>query len=107
MPLWMQVTANLGMFFVAVIAASFGFFRSHVAQLVPGEHFAEGGQFATLGDDLRAGVTALSDIAKSLDGLLALQQAHAQEEIIERKVQERLAAERGKGRRSHVSEGAT
>ena len=87
MPLWVQVVANFGMFVVAVIAAAFGFFRKHAPQLLPIEHFAEGGALASFGDDVRS-------IAKSMKGMLEIMRDHERQENIEREVQRRLAEER-------------
>jgi hypothetical protein len=95
MPLWVQIAANLGMFAVAVVAAAFGFFRKHLPSFLPAEHFAEGGQFHSLGDDFRDGVSALVAIAESLKAILAIQQAHQRDEDIEREVQRRLAEKQG------------
>ena len=87
MPLWVQVAANFGMFVVAVIAAAFGFFRKHGPQLLPTEHFAEGGALASFGDDVRS-------IAESLKGMLEIMRDHERLENIEREVQRRLSEER-------------
>jgi len=87
MPLWVQVSANLGMFLVAVIAGAFGFFRKHATSLLPAEHFDEGGTLATFSDDVRA-------IADSLNGMLEIMRDHQKQETIEREVQRRLAEER-------------
>ena len=89
MPVWVQVSANLGMFLVAVIAGAFGFFRKHAATLLPAEHFAEGGTLSTFADDVRT-------IADSLKGMLEIMRDHEKNENIEREVQRRLADERGK-----------
>ena len=89
MPVWVQVSANLGMFLVAVIAGAFGFFRKHAATLLPAEHFAEGGTLATFADDVRT-------IADSLKGMHAILRDREEHETIEREVQRRLAEERGK-----------
>ncbi len=89
MPVWVQVSANLGMFLVAVIAGAFGFFRKHAATLLPAEHFAEGGTLATFADDVKTIATSLKTIAD-------LSAARAHDEEVEREVQRRLAEERGK-----------
>ena len=90
MPLWVQVTANIGMFVVAVIAAAFGFVKKRVGSFVPEQHFAEGGQFHRLGDDIRAGIAALTSVAESMKALLAIQLERQRQDEVEREVQRRL-----------------
>jgi hypothetical protein len=95
LPLWVQVAANLGMFVVAVTTAAWGFAKKR-AGFVSDHHFAEGGQFHSLGEDIKDGVEAIKSIADSLKAMLVIQQADAHEDEIEREVQRRLADARSK-----------
>ena len=90
MPLWVQVAANLGMFIVAVIAAAFGFATKRIGSFLPEQHFAEGGQFHTIGGDIREGIAALTSVAESMKALLVIQLERQRQDEVEREVQRRL-----------------
>jgi hypothetical protein len=98
MPVWVQVSANLGMFVVAVIAAAYGFVKRRVGAFVPEQHFSEGGQFHTLGDDLREGIETLKTISETLADMLAIQRETQRQDDIDREVERRVKEQSGKAR---------
>jgi hypothetical protein len=92
LPAWVQVSANLGMFCVAVIAAAFGFTRhlSGSASSIFDGHGDERSGFHTTGEDIRGLKDAMSRLADAAEAMLKLMLDQDKEDSIEREVVRRL-----------------
>ena len=91
LPLWVQVAANLGMFVVAVIAASFGYMRrlAGVGHSIV-EHEEAKPDFKTTGDDIRSLKDSIHRLADAADGILTVLKNREREEEIQREVDRRV-----------------
>lgn len=92
LPTWVQVSANLGMFVVAVAVSSYGFvLRLRGKPAVTPEVAAYASGVDKL-EHLGAALDALVKISEVLSEVLDLMKATAREEEIEREVERRIEA---------------
>ena len=91
LPLWVQVSANLGMFLAATIAAGIGFARrmSPKINLIEGEH-DERSPLHTTGEDIRALKDGVVKLADNSGEMLRIMVERARQEEMSREVARQL-----------------